>query len=199
MSKLLRLFVLGDSISIHYGPFLAAAVEGRFVYDRKRGPAGNLDDPEGANGGDSRRILAYLKQQKIETDVLLLNCGLHDLRRNPGCREHQVPLREYGENLRTVLDEARAKGWRVVWVRTTPVDDALHNSRTVLFELFDAEVDRYNKCADEVMAQYGAPTIDLNEFSRRFMPDGLIDHVHYDEAVREAQGKFIAQGLDALF
>jgi lysophospholipase L1-like esterase len=203
MAKLLRLFVLGDSISIHYGPYLAEAVAGRFVYDRKRGPAGNLDDPEGANGGDSRRVLNYLKQQKreggFETDVLLFNCGLHDLRRNAGGGEFQVTLHEYEENLSAILDEARTREWRVVWMRTIPVADEQHNVRTALFERFDADVDRYNEKADEVMTRYNVPMIDLNEFSRAFVPDGLIDHVHFDEAVRARQGKFIAECLDALF
>lgn len=49
-----RLFVIGDSISIFYGPYLKKYVEGKFDYDRKRDKGEamkNLDNPVGANGG----------------------------------------------------------------------------------------------------------------------------------------------------
>ena len=73
-----KLFVVGDSISIAYGPSLRAFVAGTFLYDRKRdrGEAiRDLDKPVGANGGDSRLELAYLKElssdKTFSTDVLL--------------------------------------------------------------------------------------------------------------------------------
>ena len=59
------LFVLGDSISIHYGPYLQKASKGFLQYDRKQGASGveenNMDVATGANGGDSSMVLAYLK------------------------------------------------------------------------------------------------------------------------------------------
>ena len=85
-----RLFVIGDSISIFYGPYLKKYVEGKFDYDRKRDKGEamkNLDNPVGANGGDSRMVLSYLKElsadPSFKADVLLLNCGLHDVKTDP--------------------------------------------------------------------------------------------------------------------
>ncbi len=58
-----NLFVIGDSISMHYGPYLESFLKNRFVYDRKRAKAGektDLDYPSGENGGDSRMVLGYI-------------------------------------------------------------------------------------------------------------------------------------------
>src|SRR3954466_8909069 len=79
-----RLFVLGDSISMHYGPYLEQVLRGKWDYERKRGRAENLDQGTGANGGDSNAVLAYLNERLaaggIAADWLLLNCGLHDVK-----------------------------------------------------------------------------------------------------------------------
>ena len=79
-------FIIGDSISIHYGPYLKKYISNNYNYDRKRGlevALKDLDNPVGANAGDSRMVLQYLKEeQEKETkyDVLLINCGDHDIR-----------------------------------------------------------------------------------------------------------------------
>ena len=80
-----KLFVLGDSISIHYGPYLERWLEGRFAYDRKGradadGPG--LDCESRVNGGDSANCLAYFAGRddlrcesfrRYGEDVLLYN------------------------------------------------------------------------------------------------------------------------------
>jgi hypothetical protein len=56
-------FVIGDSISIHYGPFLKKMVNEKYNYDRKgnmEDALKNLDKAIGANGGDSSMVLEYL-------------------------------------------------------------------------------------------------------------------------------------------
>ncbi|HVU24140.1 MAG TPA: glycosyl hydrolase family 28-related protein [Opitutus sp.] len=202
----LRLFVVGDSISMHYGPPLERRLAPRFTYDRKRddgtGSSADLDNPEGANGGDSRQVLEYLRRRRerhpIPADILLLNCGLHDLRTDPPTGAKRVPLVEYAENLRAILAEAAAMNLAVVWVRTTPVIDALHNARCQKFHRHAADVDAYNRAADEVMTAAGVPVLDLHGFSRLLLPAGLTDHVHYNETSRELQAAFLATGLLAL-
>jgi len=59
-----KLYVIGDSISMHYGPDLEAMLESVMAYSRKSGQEEalkNLDRPAGANGGDSSMVLAYLR------------------------------------------------------------------------------------------------------------------------------------------
>ena len=82
-------YVIGDSISIQYGPYLEAALAGTWQYARKEGDAEarlNLDIPIGANGGDSGRVLGFLSSWADSVtapiyDLMLINCGLHDIKR----------------------------------------------------------------------------------------------------------------------
>jgi lysophospholipase L1-like esterase len=203
-----RLFVVGDSISIQYGPYLEAFVSGSFAYDRKRDAAGgakaehNLDVPRGANGGDSAMVLAYLKaraeRDPLRAEVLLLNCGLHDIKTDLTTQAKQVAPDAYARNLRAILDVAKQMKLQVVWVRTTPVVTEIHNARSRAFHRFAADVAAYNAIADEIMTEARVPVIDLHGFSARFVPAGFVDHVHYSEDVREKQAAFIAGALMML-
>lgn len=85
---------------------------------------------------------------------------------------------------------------RVLWVRTTPVIDEIHNSENMAFHRHAKDVDAYNKAADEIMGQAGVPTIDLHHFSSCFGAAGFCDHVHYHDDVRERQGAYIAGAIE---
>jgi lysophospholipase L1-like esterase len=203
-----RLFVVGDSISIQYGPFLETFLSGVYRYDRKQDDAGapkaahNLDVPTGANGGDSAMVLAYLRQRRLNRPlppgVLLLNCGLHDVKTDAATGLRQVPLARYADNLRAILDEARLQGQRLVWVRTTPVIDEIHNARSRAFHRHASDVAAYNEAADAIMRAAGVPVVDLHGFSAHLVPAGFVDHVHYDAACQEKQAAFIAGALGML-
>ncbi len=197
-----RVFVIGDSISLQYGPYLREALAGVATYDRKRDDGQamqDLDRPVGANGGDSRMVLAYLRELRagpgLAADYLLLNCGLHDIKTNPGSGRPQVPLREYARNLDTILRVARALDVKPIWMRTTPVVDSIHNRSMGGFHRFAADVARYNAAADSVMAVHGVPAVDLWTLSQSFGPGAFKDHVHYREEFRARQGAYLGGWL----
>lgn len=187
-------FVLGDSISIHYGPYLAEALGEGFRYDRKRAPEG-ATDPDAANGGDSGQVLAYLRSaagRAIPRGFLILNCGLHDIKVRPGTDACQVPLDLYEANLEESLRCGAETGRHVIWVRTTPVVEALHRARSPGFDRREADVAAYNARADRVMRRHGIPVVDLHRFTLPFLPAGVVDHVHFGVEVRRLQGAFLA-------
>jgi hypothetical protein len=68
----------------------------KFEYDIKRGieqALTDLDRPIGANAGDSRMVMDYLAEEYEENtkyDILLINCGLHDVRRDRVLNKVQV-------------------------------------------------------------------------------------------------------------
>lgn len=197
-----RVFVLGSSMTIHFGPYLEKALAGRMHYDRKRATDGkraedNLDYPQGASGGDSGMCLAYLRHRRqhdpIPADILLLSCGLHDLKTDPKTRARQVEPAQFEQNLRDILVEAAAMKLEVAWLRIPPVVDEIHNTRSTSFHRSNADVDLYNALADRVMA--GQHVIDLHALCSTLLPDALIDHIHYNEAAREKQAQFIADDL----
>jgi lysophospholipase L1-like esterase len=196
------IFVVGDSISIQYGPYLRQALDGVMGYARKDGEQVallNLDIPMGANGGDSRMVRDFLAALaaagELRADLVLVNCGLHDIKRDPATGRIQVALDAYRDNLRAIVGIVAGTRARLVWVRSTPVDDAVHNRPGVAFHRFAADLDAYNAAADAVMAAAGVPSIDLHGCTRRMGADVYCDHVHFTEPVRARQAAFIAGWL----
>ena len=196
-----RLFVLGDSVSMHYGPHLQQVLGGKWDYERKRGRVENLDEGTGANGGDSTAVLAYLEERRaaggIAADWLLLNCGLHDIKSDRQTGRRQVALPDYAANLRAILEIVRVLQLRPVWVRTTPVVEALHNAvpGPKTFNRYAQDVITYNAAADRIMNAAEVPRIDLFAVTAPLLPDATYDGVHFNEDIRVRQAEFIAGEL----
>jgi lysophospholipase L1-like esterase len=198
MADLPKLFVLGDSISVGYGPFLKQYVAGVLAYDRKSGleeALKDLDLPAGANGGDSRCCLHYLegwlKRGGLPADYLLLNCGLHDLKWIRETKQYQVTVEEYASNLRKIVGVVRAMQPQLLWVRTTPVNYEWHH-RNKPMDRREEDVDRYNAAADAIMKEAGAPICDLFAFQKNLNAGMSPDGVHFDAEAQEQQAAFIA-------
>jgi lysophospholipase L1-like esterase len=197
------LFVLGDSISVQYGPYLERMLRGTFAYARKKPadvPGGELGYPVDANGGDSSMVLAYLRARLRDhhPDVLLLNCGLHDLRTDPQSGSKQVSPDAYRRNLQDITQFVRNRDTCTVWVRTTPVDDETHNGRQIAFHRFNRDVVQYNEIADAIFAEAGIPVADLYTFTQNVGGKLYCDHVHFTERVRELQAGYLAGCLWAV-
>lgn len=199
----MKVFVIGDSISMQYGPYLQAYLRGWMDYARKMGDGDdaqtNLDQPQGANGGDSSMVLAFVKQAlasgEIDADLLLINCGLHDIKTDPATGRRQVPLESYRDNLRSIVDLCRSVKPQLIWIRTTPCDEAVHNTAPIEFHRYAADCDAYNAAADQIMADAAVPTIDLHGFTQNLGDDLYCDHVHFHDHVQQKQGAFIAGWL----
>ena len=203
-SSIKKLYVIGDSISIQYGPYLKQYLTGVMHYARKEGEAEallNLDNPQGANGGDSSMVLSFLtaliKSGSFDADLLLVNCGLHDIKRNSVTGAVQVSIADYENNLRSIVSVVRTMPTELVWIRTTPCDEQVHNRPGMGFHRFSADCTRYNAVADQVMREAGVPVIDFHTFTHNLGPELYCDHVHFHEHIREKQGAFIAGWLNS--
>ncbi|KRE64146.1 SGNH/GDSL hydrolase family protein [Paenibacillus sp. Soil750] len=199
-----KLFIVGDSISIDYGVYLEPMLEGRMIYDRKKDRDSInenqdlLEAMRGANGGDSGMVLQYLSylvaNRLFDHDILMLNCGLHDVKRNVSTGELQIPLAQYEANLQAILHLMQPLPVRIVWVRTTPVDDVIHEERMKKFARWNRDVITYNGVADRLMEAAGVQSIDLYSYTLS-LGDGYTlfsDHVHYNSEIRMRQAAFIA-------
>jgi len=200
----MKIYVIGDSISAQYGPHLRRFVRGltgcpQAGEDRT---LVEVDTPEGAKGGDSSRVLAFLEASAqaggLDADLLLLNCGLHDIRTDPATGAKQVPIEQYRENLQAIVRTVADLKPRLVWIRTTSCDETVHNREGMKFHRFSADCTAYNQAADETMAEAGVPAIDLHAFTLTLGPDLYCDHVHFHEHIREKQGAFLAGWLAAF-
>ncbi len=194
-----KLFVIGDSISIFYGPYLETFLDGKYEYDRKRDEGQsmkNLDNPAGANGGDSRMVVQYMEKlyasHTFSEDILLVNCGLHDIKTNPQTGKVQIDIDEYKHNLNKIYNLAKKLKTQLIWVNSTPVNDSIHNAKSHSFHRFNKDVLAYNSLADSVFKSKNIPVIDLYAFSAKFPLDAYIDHVHYTTVYRKLQAAYIA-------
>lgn len=203
-SALPSIFLIGDSISIQYGPHLEEYLAGSVTFERKSddGQAHkNLDVPVGANGGDSRMVLAYLKQKSREPgfspDHLVLNCGLHDIKHDPKTGIIQVTEKEYRDNLLGIIELMKLKNIAMIWIRTTPVVDSIHNTKSKSIRRYAADVATYNAIADEIFTKNNIPMIDLFGFTQKLGKEQFIDHVHYNENTRALQAAFLAGAIQS--
>jgi len=199
------IFVIGDSISIQYGPYLQEELSPDFAYDRKQGTEQALKDlniPVGANGGDSGMVLAYLKEQQeqnVRYDVLLVNCGLHDVKTDPIKGSKQITLNQYEQNIEEICRLGLSMSNQMIWIRTTPMIDEIHNSRNQSFHRFHRDVTDYNAAADKIMDQHQIAAIDLHTFTLDLGTEVYCDHVHFTDEVRKQQAVFIAKQLRTMF
>ncbi|RAV22417.1 SGNH/GDSL hydrolase family protein [Paenibacillus contaminans] len=193
------LFLLGDSISLQYSPYLRKMLGGKYRLVQKENPdeaMRNLDNPTGGNGGDSRMVLDYLLQREaagvMNEDALILNCGLHDIKRKSDTRNLQVSPVDYESNLKQILALIARCNIPFLWIRTTPVEDERHNRLSSEFHRYNQDVEIYNGIADRLMLEAGVPILDLNGFTRSLGDGVYCDHVHYTEAARAQQAAYIA-------
>lgn len=194
-----KIFVIGDSISIQYGPYLKNFIESKFDYDRKRDNGEAMQDlnkPVGANGGDSRMVVEYLKtlqkDKSFKADILLVNCGLHDIKTDRKTGNKAIEFDEYKANLKGILKLAKKLKVKLIWITSTPVNDEIHNSKNVGFFRYSKDAEIYNESAKTFFEKEKIPFIDLNTFSKVFPLEAYADHIHYKQQYSEFQAAFIA-------
>lgn len=178
-----RVLVLGDSVSMHYHPFLEDALRGEAVVVR----------PED-NCTSTRRALVRLEgwlADAGEVKVVQVNFGLHDLKRLPQSGgECWVPLPDYRANLRWIVETVQATGATVRWCNTTPIPpDATGPERHT------EDVARYNAAASEVMAEVGVPVTNLYSFALGVEHLRRERNVHWTPAGSAALAGCVADGL----
>ncbi len=165
--------LVGDSIRMGYQDYLRHALR----------DLAEVSAPD-ENCENSRKVLARLSSWigNRRPDLIHVNCGLHDLRREFGASQNAVPLDEYAANVRAILTQAAAQSSRVVWATTTPVNYAWHHANKE-FDRFEEDVAAYNRAALAVAGELGLAVDDLGAAitaagrDRLLLPDG----VHYLE------------------
>ena len=200
--KFLKICLLGDSISLHYGIFLQEYLNSFVEYAQKEDKEGtiqNLNNEKGVNSGDSSKVLSFLKSKihrsGIDSDILLFNCGLHDIKTDPLSCSKQVPLHQYEKNLKEILKTIECFRTKPIWIRTTPFDENRHNRFNLNFSRYSRDCIEYNLVADRIMKTNNVPIIDLFNFTLNLGDKIYCDHVHFTEAVREKQAAYIAGWL----
>jgi len=182
-----KILIVGDSISMGYTPTVAAELAD--VAEVVHHPG---------NGTDSSNVISGIGEWIAEArpDVVTLNCGLHDIKREKTNRLCQVPLDFYKMILPIVIDKIRSAGCRAVWVNTTPVIEKRHQA-VKPFDRYNKDVDAYNKAAKDVAQKAGLPVINLHKAAGDLGLETALadDGVHFTADAYEALGKKVAARL----
>ena len=182
---MLQVILIGDSIRMGY----------QDAVRQELADEATVWGPE-QNGGNSRNVLDNLDEWVLsrKPDLVHLNCGLHDLRREFDGTGPPIPLAEYEANVREILQQCkRGTEGVVVWATTTPVNEEWHH-RNKGFDRFEADVDAYNQAALAVARECGVTVSDLYEAVMRSGRDELLgeDGVHFTAEGYSVLGKTVA-------
>ncbi|MBI3882341.1 MAG: dienelactone hydrolase family protein [Verrucomicrobia bacterium] len=185
--ELPKVVLIGDSIRLGYAPLVAKRLEGRAVIISAS-----------ANGADSGNVLAHLDEWVIREKpaVVHFNCGIHDLKVSKQTKEQHVALAQYEANLRQIVSRLRKEtSAALVFANTTPILDARHAERGGKeFDLFEADVKRYNVAALGVMREAGVPVDDLHWVVEDAGAGKILgaDGTHYTAAGKERLAEAVA-------
>lgn len=132
--------VIGDSVSIGYTPHLQAALPG---YDIVHNPCNAMYSRNGL-----RRIDEWLAMRPT-WDAITFNHGLWDV-----ASWIDISEQEYAQNLRAIAGKVKAVTPKPLFILTTHVPPGTPYRQ-------DADVQRYNEIARQVMQELGIPVLDL--------------------------------------
>lgn len=193
MSDKKILYIIGDSISMHYGPYLDRIISSGDTFK------GILRiSPENTSSSDKVIELLITDGRNFQDQIILWNAGLHDVRRNREDKLIYTPLPEYGANLRKIQMILKNKGFRQIFINSTPVYDDRHNNRASGWIRLDSDIKTYNEEAQKIMTELKVPIIDLYSFTKTFGENALFDHVHFKPEIRLEQAKYIATCIDRI-
>lgn len=181
-----HVILIGDSIRIGYQDIARCELMG----------LADVWTPE-ENARDSRNVLAHLDDWVIARapDLVHLNCGLHDLKKEFGATAHQVPLDEYAANVRAILTRVqRETRARLIWATITPVNEAWHHAHKE-FDRFEADVVAYNNAASAIARELNISIDDLNAQVTQFGRDKILlpDGVHFTDEGYTLLGNQVAR------
>ena len=181
--------LIGDSIRLNAEAFV-----------REHLPASlRLFSPP-VNCESSHNVAAHIRSwvPASTVDLVHLNCGLHDIRYDPGMDRPVSSPAEYVANLRTIFEYLAGIGADVVWATSTPIDETLHNSAKAS-RRYRADLLAYNALSTGLAAEFGFAVNDLYEKVSALDPSALLlaDGVHYNRAGNALIGGFIAEAIRA--
>ena len=186
-----KVILIGDSIRIGYEPIVRRVLAEQCEIEAP---------PE--NGGTSEKIRENLDDWVIsrEPDIVHMNCGLHDIKREFGEDRRQVPIESYRTNLEEIFSRIRNKtGAQLVWATTTPVNEEWHHERKP-FDRFESDVTAYNEVARDIAERMQIHMNDLYGVVMNAGRDALLqpDGVHFNDAGKELLGQRTADVIRAM-
>jgi lysophospholipase L1-like esterase len=150
--------------------------------------------------GDSRRVIASLDRWLAaipEAELVVLNCGLHDIKRDRESGQINVPLDEYRQNVRDAVARLVEAGKAIIWAQTTPVIYERHASKG--FDRRNEDVVACNRAAEEIMTDAGVAVCRLYDEIRIAGPAEMLgpDGVHMTDAGSDRLAAALARAIQS--
>ena len=191
-SKLPKVLIVGDSISIGYTPHVTKALKSTATVTHNKGNAQHT-------GTGLKKIDKWIG--KTKWDVIHFNWGLWDIcyrnpkSKNQGKRDKvngtiTTSLSKYEENLEKLVRRLKKTGAKLIWAHTSVVPD-----KEVGRIVGDAK--KYNDAATKIMKKHGVAINDLHTLSKSF-PSKLFKKagdVHYQGAGYEKLAKQVTASI----
>jgi lysophospholipase L1-like esterase len=181
--------LVGDSIRLFSEPFVRRCLPARF---KLRSPADNCRS--------SRNVAARIQDwvPPGTVDIVHLNCGLHDIRQDPGQRRSVTSPEEYVANLRHVFAYLADTGASVIWATSTPVRESAHGGIDSP-RWYPADLVAYNRRSVELALGFGFRINDLHGRLSGAAMGGLLmpDGVHFNPAGNALIGQHVAAAIQA--
>lgn len=181
--------LIGDSIRLQAAPYVRERLP---ISYQVHSPPENGK----ASGDMAARIQEWVPPNTF--DIVHINCGLHDVRREPGEQTPRRSPEEYVASLRCIFDHLAAKAGSVIWATSTPVDESLHGGIDMP-RWHASDVVTYNLLSVELATEYGFRINDIHgrlsgATQGLFMPDG----VHFNHAGSQLIGHHIATAIQQV-
>ncbi|HOD83058.1 MAG: GDSL-like Lipase/Acylhydrolase [Planctomycetes bacterium ADurb.Bin126] len=187
--KLPRVLILGDSISIGYTPFVRELMAGKANVHRPN------ENCQSARHGVAK-VDAWVG--KGPWAVIHFNFGLHDLKYIDGKGtltdvskgKQQVPLDEYEQDLRKIVERLKQTNAKLIWCATTPVPKGAKGR-------VPGDEVKYNEVAAKVMKDMGVEINDLYTFANeRLDKIQLPANVHFTKDGSKELAKVCVEAIE---
>jgi lysophospholipase L1-like esterase len=181
----LRLLLIGDSICLNSEKYIKENLEGVITLH---------SPPENCESSNKVRKLLETWLSGKNVDIVHINCGLHDVRYDPGC-DHPVSTKgQYEVNLNIIFRKLAEYGAKIIWATSTPIDEKVHNE-TKVSRRYLKDIAEYNKISINLAKKFSfkvndlfskVSNIDLGEI---LLPDGI----HFNEAGNAKIGELVSK------
>ena len=149
------------------------------------------------NCESSMKVRRFMRDWLLpDVNIIHINCGLHDVRINPGEKTQVSELSQYIENLNAIFQILSTQDAKIIWATSTPILEHQHNamkkSRRYLFDL-----KQYNAASVELALQYGFEINDMYSKIFHFNLERYLeeDGLHFNEQGNEHVGKLMAEAI----
>jgi len=183
----LRIFLIGDSIRLNSEKYVIEHLDAGV---KLSSPSENCE----SSNEVKEKLSSWLSGRSF--DLIHINCGLHDIRYNPGREAPVTSKQQYIENLENIFGRLSQLDSRVIWATSTPFEEEVHNAVKVS-RRYLKDIIEYNNESVQLAQRFHFEIHDLyrkvsNLNLKEVMRD---DGIHFNEAGNEKIGRWISKAI----